>query len=99
MGRRLGICAWLLFVVVGCGGGPEQIQAVNDQMDCAEVAMVIDAAIQRGTTYVGLEQSDELLASDLVFALSGAEERPECVSDEVRSRASGLRATLTSSGG
>lgn len=80
-----------------CQSQPEQIQAVNDQMSCAEVADVIDAAIERGTTYVSLEQSNEFLAADLVFVLSGTEERSECVSEAVRSRANGLRATINGS--
>lgn len=85
--------AVLLF---GCGGaatGPE-VEAVTDAMDCAEVAAVIDAAIERGQRFVAGQETDVLLAGDLVFALSGAEERPECVGADVRSRAGGLRATL-----
>lgn len=88
----------MVWVLTGCQGQPERIQAVTDTMTCDEVADVIAAAIERGTTYVSLEQSDEFLAADLVFALSGTEERPECVTEEVRSRANGLRATITGSG-
>ncbi len=89
--------AVLVSTAVGCGVQEDRIDAVNDDMTCAEVAAVIATAIARGTTYVGLEESDESLSIDLVFALSGAEERPECVSDAVRSRANGLRATIVGS--
>lgn len=96
--RRTTVCVALAATLLlpGCQDQPEQIQAVNDQMSCAEVAAVIDTAIERGTTYVSLEQSDEMLAADLVFALSGTEERPECIDASVRSRANGLRATISS---
>ena len=85
---------FLLVALVGCGSGEEEIRAISDDMDCAEVADVVDAAIERGTTYVGLEQEDPGVSADLIFALSGAEARPECVEESVRNRAAGLRATL-----
>lgn len=88
-------------VLAGCGGGPAgpEVEAVNDGMDCAEVAAVIDAAIERGQRFVAGQETDVLLAGDLVFALSGAEARPECVDEDVRSRAEGLRATLNGTTG
>lgn len=59
-------------------------------MPCVEVAEVVAAVIERGTTYVALEECDERLGVDLVVVLSGTKERPECVTEAVRSRANGL---------
>lgn len=96
MHRRLAAVLAGAVLVAGCGGGPEGtgIRAVSGDMDCAEVAEVIGEAIARGGRFVAGQESDTLLAGDLIFALSGAEERPECIDDAVRSRAEGLRATL-----
>ncbi|MGI9017636.1 MAG: hypothetical protein ACR2HR_11140 [Euzebya sp.] len=97
--RFVAVLIGLCLVAMACGEEPDVVQAVTDDMDCAQVARVIEQAIERGTTYVGLEQSDAALADDLVFALSGVEERPECVPESVRSRANGLRFTITGTGG
>ncbi|HUG83609.1 MAG TPA: hypothetical protein VMM13_03545 [Euzebya sp.] len=48
----------------------------------------------RAQRFVAGQGRDPVLAGDLIFALSGAEERPECMEQAVRSRAAGLRATL-----
>ena len=72
---------WLLTAVVlsGCQSAPESFPAVSDGMSCPEVVEVVEAALERGQRFVAAEESDALLASDLVFALSGADERPECL--------------------
>lgn len=67
-------------------------------MGCAEVAEVVDEAMVRGQRFVAGQETDRVLGDDLVFALSGAEERPECIEEAVRSRAAGLRATISGTG-
>ncbi len=52
----------------------------------------------RGQRFVAGQETDRVLGDDLVFALSGAEERPECIEEAVRSRAAGLRATISGTG-
>lgn len=89
----------LLGLIGGCGPAQPEVRAVAGGMDCAEVAEIIDEAIERGQRFVAGQEQDEALAADLVFALSGAEERPECVDEAVRSRAEGLRATLVGTSG
>ncbi len=84
----------LLTLAAGCGSAPDLVPAVSDGMSCAEVAEVVEGAIARGQQYIAAQRDDPLLAADLIFALSGAEERPECVEDDIRSRASGMRATI-----
>lgn len=88
-----------MVAVTACGAGPEQIPAVTGDMGCGEVAETVDVAITRAGRFVAQQETDSRLSADLVFALSGAEERPECISDAVRSRAAGLRATLVGTGG
>ncbi len=92
---------WLLTAVVlsGCQSAPEGLPAVSDGMSCPQVVEVVEAALERGQRFVAAEESDALLASDLVFALSGADERPECLDAETRSRAAGMRATINGTSG
>ncbi|MEE8603402.1 hypothetical protein [Euzebya tangerina] len=96
--RRLVCVILAVLLLAGCGSGEEEIRSISDDMDCDEVVEVVETAIERGTTYVALEEDDPGVSADLVFALSGAEARPECVEESVRSRAAGLRATLTGTG-
>jgi hypothetical protein len=84
-------------VLAGCQPQPDSFPAVTDEMTCAEVLEVLSAALSRGQRFIAGQESDAMLASDLVFALSGAEERPECVDDQTRSRAAGMRATINGS--
>ena len=86
-------------LLAGCGGGPEQIRGASDGMACSEVAEIIDEAMTRGQRFVAGQERDAGLAADLVFALSAAEERPECIDADVRRRAEGLRATLSGTSG
>lgn len=93
------IALLLVAAVAGCGPQDSGVPQTADDMSCTEVAEAIDVAIQRGQRFVAAQETDVALAADLIFVLSEAEVRPECVDADVRSRAEGLRATLNGMAG
>lgn len=96
--RALVLCHSVV-LLVGCGPAAPEVPTIADDMTCEEVVAALEEALDRGARFIAGEESDERLAADLVFALSGAEARPECVDEATRSRAAGMRATLGGIGG
>jgi hypothetical protein len=92
--ERVLVLAVAGIALTACGGGPEAVPAVNDGMACDEVIEVVEGAIAEGQRFVSRDTADQQLAADLVFALSGAVERSECITEQTRSRADGLRTTI-----
>lgn len=98
--RRRGMAVALVLILAltasGCGGD-EGLAAVSDDSTCAEVVEIVDEAIAAARSYIARQASDPAEADEIVFALSGAEERSECLDEETVRRATGLRLTVVSS--
>ena len=82
-------------LLAGCGGS-DALPAMTDATTCEEAVEIVDEAISRAQAYLAGQTDDPARRDEIVFALSGAEERPECLAEETRQRATGLLLTLVS---
>ena len=83
-------------LLAACGSGGTGLRAVTDDSTCEDVQEIVEEAIRAAQSYLGRQADDPAERDDIIFALSGAEERRECLDDDTLRRATGLRLTLFS---